>query len=1415
MANTNLVFDFSSILDDDEEVDYEDTSVARQMGYGFEQEPHLLGTAYRGLWAVARSAFSDQTVGEAFREEEEERQKEIDEDFPEFIGLKEEDETSAMLAGRVGSGFTDLAGWLIPWARVAKYGKAAVVGAGAAFAGTESAARDYALYGKVEAQTVLLNAVIGGTVAVGAEAAQSSISKFIANRKKNNQPTEIVEEIAEDLADPVKVLPTPLAPMRDVIKEWRRGLNDAARKGSGEILLTNKSSQADWVRAANRVSLGRPQSMAVRLTEKEADALEVSTSRIVKDSKVSEDDIINTTFIAKQSKIIEELRASLIELKKAAKKAKKAKDEEALLDINRQIESLTKQSRAAREQLSQHTIKLSQQRANLNVDVLEDMAKQGTLTSRIMQKVLKETARPIGFGVAGGVFGLSNMDKDDDWGHIMSYVGVGASLGVLHKRIQRSDTFTDINKATGEQAIRNAGEGFLGNAASHLKWITGGSTAARMDAMGGWVKVIGNRLFSKLGSNVEGVEARTQRIQSEYLEKLFQITSAPAERSFVTRGRRAFGTDVTYDVIDSKNNAINTVVGEVMRGYKKVGDLTVGYKGLKNDLAELDADDIAEIRSMVPRLEKLRDDIARRMEEVGIKFKYEEHYGLQQVWDKAGIDDNYSKFIKDFEEALYIQTKNKYMNAGNDPSTIKMDTIKKDARKYADKISGRHIDVDQARYEGSALPPIFVRGTDNKYKFRTAAKAFENRRSLTDVEATQFMYEKGYLNLHAGDSLASYGTSAIKAAEFAEAFGANGEVINIALQNLRKSFEAAKEANPNNSDFLVKMQQTYEEQLIGSIEAYWGGYGRSKKFAGGYGDTAIKAFTTLANVTYLTTVSIANLGDLVQPFTNSSYGAAVKALTQRVGKNKLQFSEMSSFKYDKAYERDLSSFMRKSSTGSFNARLDNLNDFYFFGVGLSKVTKMSRNFAYDVGVNRAFKLAKKQKLNKQELDELAELKLTSQDLKAIGKFDTVEEAFERQNARSFLDRAGRSSTDRDAIIPSVGNRLLFTQTNNNAIRSIGQFMSWAQAKTSQTNRLLERVENGNARLAIKILAATPVYAGFLELKRSLNPNMVRDDDETLWEADGTELLNYVGDAMKLSGSFDNAILEKTLGGVKSMWYGAGIGEAFIPSLGLTGGFLKGAYRSGTDLAEGESLNALKRIAVGVPPVSQISGYVEKATGEPLIDLKRKSKKKKRIYNKGGEVLNVPNVPTEPDERIDKLTGRPYNEQAGEAFIDNDDDPFKRMGFGRGGNVEEVDPLQRMGFGTGSMVTATTKEERAEDMSMYRADGSKKSNKGFIGQVKNNVSGGIMTEVSVGVEIQGEEVSIPTMVPTLTTKEIEILSNMKIKGNAKSIPKSIINKAIKHAEKRKAEGKSPFYQDGEDRVIKNKGGKVLSSLQRKH
>jgi hypothetical protein len=69
------------------------------------------------------------------------------------------------------------------------------------------------------------------------------------------------------------------------------------------------------------------------------------------------------------------------------------------------------------------------------------------------------------------------------------------------------------------------------------------------------------------------------------------------------------------------------------------------------------------------------------------------------------------------------------------------------------------------------------------------------------------------------------------------------------------------------------------------------------------------------------------------------------------------------------------------------------------------------------------------------------------------------------------------------------------------------------------------------------------------------------------------------------------------------------------------------------------------------------------------------------YATGGVVKNVPNVPEEPDERIDKMTGIPYNQQAGKAFEDTED-PLNRLGFKGGGTV---DPLQRLGFNLGGII----------------------------------------------------------------------------------------------------------------------------------
>lgn len=117
-----------------------------------------------------------------------------------------------------------------------------------------------------------------------------------------------------------------------------------------------------------------------------------------------------------------------------------------------------------------------------------------------------------------------------------------------------------------------------------------------------------------------------------------------------------------------------------------------------------------------------------------------------------------------------------------------------------------------------------------------------------------------------------------------------------------------------------------------------------------------------------------------------------------------------------------------------------------------------------------------------------------------------------------------------------------------------------------------------------------------------------------------------------------------------------------------------------------------------------------------------------------------------------------------------------------------------------------------DRSMYRLDGSKKSMQGFLGPIEN-VNGGTMTEYSIGVEIDGEEVQMPSMVPTLSEDEIEMLRNI---SDGDPIPEQIKNKAIDHYYQRIEEGKDPFYQDGEDDVgsIEPYEPSLRDSIQRK-
>jgi hypothetical protein len=97
------------------------------------------------------------------------------------------------------------------------------------------------------------------------------------------------------------------------------------------------------------------------------------------------------------------------------------------------------------------------------------------------------------------------------------------------------------------------------------------------------------------------------------------------------------------------------------------------------------------------------------------------------------------------------------------------------------------------------------------------------------------------------------------------------------------------------------------------------------------------------------------------------------------------------------------------------------------------------------------------------------------------------------------------------------------------------------------------------------------------------------------------------------------------------------------------------------------------------------------------------------------------------------------------------------------------------------------EPKAEGL---REDGTQKG-PGYFG-VLDLPNGKVATEYSIGVSLDGKETQIPTLVPTLTKGELNLMVN-DIIPNKKEIPKTIINKAISHAKARIRAGKSPFKE----------------------
>jgi len=181
--------------------------------------------------------------------------------------------------------------------------------------------------------------------------------------------------------------------------------------------------------------------------------------------------------------------------------------------------------------------------------------------------------------------------------------------------------------------------------------------------------------------------------------------------------------------------------------------------------------------------------------------------------------------------------------------------------------------------------------------------------------------------------------------------------------------------------------------------------------------------------------------------------------------------------------------------------------------------------------------------------------------------------------------------------------------------------------------------------------------GVQGLREWASPYQVRQE-----EAHDLLSQEHIKESLKLSGNILPWHIDKIVSG-----FGAPqnklISANISPSLGYADRFSQELSKFLGNLNEGDIEGAGRNVLNVVPFGREVTGYSRRLTGSPILE-------DRPDYNKGGEVLDVPNTSKEPDERIDKMTGMPYNQQAGTAFTDVED---------------REDPLQRMGFGLGSLV----------------------------------------------------------------------------------------------------------------------------------
>ena len=742
--------------------------------------------------------------------------------------------------------------------------------------------------------------------------------------------------------------------------------------------------------------------------------------------------------------------------------------------------------------------------------ILAELKGNFNLGERFLNSVLANIAKPI-FGALGG--GAANVgasimgfDVEDD---IYYWMLAGAAFGYSMKAVGNSLYKMPLQQRDAYgKIIQNTATRFT---LQKIRELTAGTLATKLNAFGGTTQKIGKLLLRQIDDPMskKSVIADADKLERYLLEKANRLlmNTTPEERLAaisINRGNNEIKNSANQKVLD---------LASALKGFTDEITLLANQAGFKSP---------QKIDDYFPRLLN-RQEINKDFDKAVVVFTdiFKKNYNLDDKKAKAA--------------ALT------YLNAGQE---LQGGIINKTV--WDKIISGT--EAGQAKH--------FAKG-DSLVTTPVSNHIVQKRSLNGPYELVEKVLEKNnYLVNDLTEILPRMVTDSVKSIAFARKFGVNGELLKPLLLEIKNKYDLLPKerlAKWGYKEFTKQSEAKHEAGLVlDAIDAYFGKY--TGVGHAGQLQSSVGILTMLSNLNMLGRVTIASLGDIVQIFQHSSnFSAAVKGmLTTNIRSNwekglaremNLHFTnEMTRSASRTAAMQEGQMLIGNKWIGRWGvkdiANPQLYNNLAFKGLGLEWLTGYARRFAYNAGTFDAYTLARKyykiatgpKGANNKKAIELKNKIYQLYGVKPnealqLGQFKNLKSAIKNKKSRATLNDVGIQAANRDALIPQVDNRLLFTQSRTPWIRMLGQFLSWAMAKSASTNRMIKRVEGGDAKLLIKTLATIPIYAGIQQLREYAKYGHVTSD----WDYDKEQLLAKSWQLSGMTGWLSDLIFNRFLG----------------------------------------------------------------------------------------------------------------------------------------------------------------------------------------------------------------------------------------------------------------------------------------------